>query len=198
MRAYQPRNPRTHGGCRYFLLLVDDCTRYMWVVLLAGKGEAAASIQRVQAAAEAECGRPLRVFRTDNGGEFTSLGFAHHCEEQSVQRQFMVPYSPQQNGVMECRNQMVITTARALLKQRKLSAEFWGEAVTTAVFLLNRAPTKSLAGMTPFEAWHGRKPAVQHVCTIVCVVYVKDVRSQLHKLDDCSSAMVFIGYDKRV
>lgn len=79
---------------------------------------------------------------------------------------------------MERRNWRVITTARALLKQRKLSAAFWGEAVTTAVVLLNRALTKSLAGMTPFEAWHGRKPAVQHVCTFVCVVYVKDVRSQ--------------------
>ena len=35
-----------------------------------------------------------------------------------------------------------------------------GEAVTTAVFILNRAPTKALKGKTPFEAWHGRKPNV--------------------------------------
>lgn len=76
-----PINTATHGGRRYFLLLVDDCTRYMWVVFLAGKGDAAASVQRVQAAAEAECGRPFRVFCIDNDGEFTSLEFAHHCEE---------------------------------------------------------------------------------------------------------------------
>ena len=89
-----PIIPSTHGnygGCRYFLLLVDDCTRCMWVVFLAGKWDAAASIQRVQAAAEAECGRPLHVFRTDNGGEFTSLEFAHHCEEQSVQASSRLP-----------------------------------------------------------------------------------------------------------
>jgi hypothetical protein len=54
-----------HDGRCYFLLLVDDFTRYMWVVLLAGKGDAAASIHRIQAAAEAECGRRLRVIRTD-------------------------------------------------------------------------------------------------------------------------------------
>jgi hypothetical protein len=42
--------------------------------------------------------------------------------------------------------------ARNLLKTRGLPATFWGEAVTTAVYLLNRAPTKSVAGKTPFEA----------------------------------------------
>ncbi|RLN23644.1 hypothetical protein C2845_PM07G28310 [Panicum miliaceum] len=121
-----PITPATPGGRRYFLLLVDDFTRYMWVVLLAGKGDAAASIRRIQAAAEAECGRRLRVIHTDNGREFTSDEFARHCEEHGVQRQFTAPYSPQQNCVVERRNQTVVATARALLKQRKLPAEFWG------------------------------------------------------------------------
>jgi hypothetical protein len=56
--------PATPGGRRYFLLLVDDLSRYMWVVVLGSKGEAADAIKRAQAAAEAECGRKLR---TDNG-----------------------------------------------------------------------------------------------------------------------------------
>jgi hypothetical protein len=50
--------PATPGGRRYFLLLVDDLSRYMWVVVLGSKGEAA----------DAECGRKLRVLRTDNDG----------------------------------------------------------------------------------------------------------------------------------
>jgi hypothetical protein len=54
------------------LLLVDDLSRYMWVMILGSKGEAANAIRRVQVAAEAECGRKLRVLRTDNGGEFTA------------------------------------------------------------------------------------------------------------------------------
>ena len=53
---------------------------------------------------------------------------------------------------MERRNQTVVAMARALLKQRGLPARFWGEAVVTAVHLLNRAPTKALQGMTPYEA----------------------------------------------
>jgi hypothetical protein len=63
-----PVTPATPGGRRYFLLLVDDLSRYMLVVVLGSKGEAADVIRRAQAAAEAECGRKLRVLRTDNDG----------------------------------------------------------------------------------------------------------------------------------
>ena len=55
---------------------------------------------------------------------------------------------------------MVVAIARALLKQRGMSAKYWWEAVVTAVHLLNRSPTKSLQGKTPYEAWHGRSPSV--------------------------------------
>jgi hypothetical protein len=60
----------TPGGRRDFLLLIDGLSRYMWVVVLDGKGEAADAIRRAQAATEAECGRKLRVLCTDNSGEF--------------------------------------------------------------------------------------------------------------------------------
>jgi hypothetical protein len=68
-----PVTPATPGGRRYFLLLVDDHSHYMWVLVLGSKGEAADAIRRTQAAAEAECDRKLRVLHTDNGGEFTAL-----------------------------------------------------------------------------------------------------------------------------
>jgi hypothetical protein len=50
------------------MLLADDLSRYMWVMVLGSKGEAADAIRRAQAAAEAECGRKLCVLCTDNGG----------------------------------------------------------------------------------------------------------------------------------
>jgi transposase InsO family protein len=116
--------PDTPGGRRYFLLLVDDLSRYMWVVVLGSKGEAADAIRRAQAAAEAECGRKLRMLRTDNSGEFTTTEFTSYCADEGVQRHYSTPYNPQQNGVVERRNQMVVGMAWALLKQRGMSAVF--------------------------------------------------------------------------
>jgi hypothetical protein len=50
--------------------------------------------------------------------------------------------------------------------------------------------------MTPFEAWHGRKPAVHYFRTFGCVVHVKDTRPGLKKLDDRSRPMIFVGYEQ--
>jgi hypothetical protein len=88
---------------------------------------------------------------------------------------------------------MVVGMARSLLKSMGVPNKLWGQAVTTAVYLLNRAPTKSVRGMTPYEAWHGRKPSVQHLRTSGCVAHVKKVGPGQTKLADISKQMVFIG-----
>ena len=61
--------------------------------------------------------------------------------------------------------------------------------MTTAVFILNRAPTKALKGVTPFEAWYGRKPNVSFLRTFGCISHVRKT-----KLEDRSTPMVFLGY----
>jgi transposase InsO family protein len=116
-----PVTPATPRGRRFFLLLVDDVSRYIWAVLLDTKAAAVDTIKRHQATTE-ECGRKLRVLRTDNGGEFTVAEFAAYCTDEGIQRYFSAPYTPQQNGVVERRNQTVVATARALLKQRGMPA----------------------------------------------------------------------------
>jgi hypothetical protein len=86
--------PATPRGRRYFLLLVDDVSRYMWVVLLDAKAAAADAIKRLQAAVEAKCGRKLWVLCTDNGGEVTATEFAAYCADEGIHRHFSAPYTP--------------------------------------------------------------------------------------------------------
>jgi hypothetical protein len=62
-----PVMPVTPGGRRFFLLLVDDATCFMWVSLLTTKFATTDAIKRIQAEAEKTCGCKLRVLRTDNG-----------------------------------------------------------------------------------------------------------------------------------
>jgi hypothetical protein len=76
---------------------------------------------------------------------------------------------------VERRNQTVVAMARALLKQWRLPARFWGEAMVTVVHLLNRAPTKALSSMTPYEAWHGEALTVAHLRTFNCLTFTKDL-----------------------
>jgi hypothetical protein len=83
--------------------------------------------------------------------------------------------------------------ARALLKQRGMAAVFWGETVVTTVYILNHSPTKALNGRTPYEVWHGRKPAVSHLRIFGCLSFGKEL-GHIGKLDDRCTLGVFIGY----
>ena len=65
------------------------------------------------------------------------------------------------------------STARSMLKAKDLPSVFWGEAVTTAVYLLNRASSKSISGKTPYQLWTGSTPGVQHLRTFGCIAHMK-------------------------
>jgi transposase InsO family protein len=88
----------TPTGKRYFFLLVDDVSRYMWLTLLSTKDEAMMVFMAFQARAEAEAERKLGTLHTDHGGEFTACGFLEHCINNGIQCHFTAPHSPEQNG----------------------------------------------------------------------------------------------------
>jgi transposase InsO family protein len=81
-----------------------------------------------------------------------SVEFGRYCADRGVVCQLTAPYSPHQNGVVEQCNQSIINMARCMMKAKSLPGCFWGEMVMTAVFILNRSPTRTVEGKTPFEA----------------------------------------------
>jgi hypothetical protein len=145
-----PIKPATPGGKTMFLLMVDDMCRYMCLIVLSAKSDAARMIKQVQVQAEVECGKKLKVLCTDRGGEFTSSRLINYCNDTDVRRHLTVPYSPQQNGVVERRNQTIIGATRSMLKAANMPRRFWGEAIVMAVYLLNRSPTHNVDGKTPY------------------------------------------------
>ena len=71
----------------------------------------------------------------------------------------------------------------------------WAEAVLTAVHILNRSPTLSLVGITPFEAYFARKPDVSYFRVFGCDAYAHIPKAQHGKFDEKSKKMMFVGYN---
>lgn len=100
-----PLTPSTAGGNKYIFVLIDDHSRYMWSILLKEKSEAFKRFKRFKEIVERDSRTRIRTLRTDRGGEFTSHEFNSYCEEEGITRHLTAPYTPQQNGVVERRNQ---------------------------------------------------------------------------------------------
>ena len=190
-----PIKPPTLGGKSYFLLIVDDFSRYMWIYLLSIKAKALQGFKRFRMMAEAEIKRKLKCARSDCGGEFLSKEFLLYYEENGILRELTTPYTPQQNGVVERRNQTIMGLVRSMLKGKKLPLELWRGAVTTCTYVLNRSATKSLRGKTPYACWFGKKPSVNHLRIFGSLVHVK-VTENVGKLEDKSQEMMFVGYEQ--
>ena len=75
--------------------------------------------------------------------------------------------------------------SRSMLLDTKLSKNrsIWAESVSTAVYLKNRCPTKAVTGKTPYEAWFGQKPRVDHLRVFGCDAYVHVPKDERGKLD---------------
>ena len=136
----------------------------------------------------------MKKLRTDGGGEYTSFEFVKFCNEEGIEHEIIAPYTPQHNGIAERKNRSILNMTRSMLKAKEVPKRFWAEAASTAVYILNRCPTKKLVEKTPYEAWTGSKPKVSHLRVFGSICF-RHVPEQLRKkLDDRSQAMVFIGY----
>ena len=130
------------GGSSYFLLLVDDYSRKMWVYFLHSKEEAFEKFKVWLSLVQNESGKKLKKFRTDRGGEFMSNEFLAFCNEHGIKRQLTTAYTPQQNGVAERHNRTIIEMPRCMLKAKSLP-------VNIAVYILNQCHIKVVKDMTP-------------------------------------------------
>ena len=126
--------------------------------------------------------------------KYTSKDFNSFCTKKEISRQFTSPYSPQQNGISERLNRIIIESARSMRHLASLPLYFWAEACCTAVYLHNRSPTAALENITPFECLYGKKPDVSHLGVFGCVCYIYVPNSQRQKLDAKVRKAILIGY----
>ncbi|CAA0831270.1 Unknown protein, partial [Striga hermonthica] len=136
-----PMEMESLGGSIYFVTCIDDASRKLWVYFLRTKGEVFQYFKRFHAMVERQAGKRLKCLRSDNGGEYTSHEFKNYCAEHGIRHEKTVPGTPQHNGVAERINRTIMEKVRCMLRMAKLHKPFWGEAVLTACYLINRSPS---------------------------------------------------------
>ena len=189
-----PMQTPSFGNHLYFVTFIDDYSRHAWVYPLKAKSKVFLCFKQFVVMAENVYGCKVGTLHSDRGGEYMSKDFNAFLADRGIKHQCTVPYTPQQNGVAERKNRSLMEMARCMVKSQSLPHSFWLEAIMCATYVLNRCPTKALQSITPYEAWHGKKPSVSHLRVFGCLAYALVPQQHCRKLDDKAVKCIFVGY----
>ena len=178
--VWGPSPISTSGGSRYFVIFVDDFSRYTWIYLFKNRFELYQIYRDFTKMIETRFSKPIKVFRSDNAQEYKAYEFT------SILHQFgTVPHSScagtsQQNGRTERKLRHILDVVRATTIANSTPSQFWGEAALTAVYTINRCPSPIVQNQTPYDLLFGSSPSYDllRVFRRVCFVllYDHDVR----------------------
>ena len=183
------------GGSKYYLVIVDDYSRFTWVFFLQEKSQTQETLKGFLRRAQNEFGLRIKKIRSDNGTEFKNSQIEGFLEEEGIKHEFSSPYTPQQNGVVERKNRTLIDMARTMLGEFKTPERFWSEAVNTACHAINRVYLHRLLKKTSYELLTGNKPNVSYfrVFGSKCYILVKKGRNS--KFAPKAVEGFLLGYD---
>ena len=188
-----PFNVQARGGYEYFVTFTDDYSRYGHVYLMRRKSDTFEKFKEYRALVEKQLGKVIKTLRSDRGGEYLLGEFEDHLKEEGIISQLTAPGIPQQNGVSERRNRILMDMVRSMMSYSSLSDSFWGYALETAAYILNQVPSKAVPG-TLYDRWSGRKSVLNHFKIWGCPARV--LVQKISKLASCSELYLFVGYPK--
>ncbi|KAG7564376.1 Ribonuclease H-like superfamily [Arabidopsis suecica] len=200
-----PFDVPSFGGEKYFITFIDDYSRYCYLYLLHEKSQSVDAAKTFITEVERQLDRKVKIIRSDRGGEFYGRydetgqhpgPFAILLQKLGIIAQYTTPGSPWQNGVAERRNRTYMGMVRSMMSHANLPISLWMDALRTAVYILNRVPSKAVP-KTPFELWKGWKPSLLHLQVWGCPAEARIYNPHEKKLDFRTVSGFFIGYPEK-
>ncbi|RVW51857.1 Retrovirus-related Pol polyprotein from transposon TNT 1-94 [Vitis vinifera] len=169
-----------------------------WLCLMKTKDEVNLLFQKFHKVIETQYNAKVRVLHSDNGGEYQSSDLQKYLERHDIIHQTTCSNTPQQNGVAEQKNWHLLEVVRASLIAAQTPISYWGEAITSAAYLINRVPSSSINFQTSLQALTNVvvAPTVPNLLPRVfgCVAFVHLHKYQCTKLTSHALQCVFVGY----
>ncbi|OMO73140.1 Integrase, catalytic core [Corchorus capsularis] len=179
-------------GYSYYIIFVDNFTRYTWFYSLKRKSDLSALFPKFKAMVEQYFQTHIQTIYSDGGGEYEHL--KQTLQNHGITHLQTPPHTPEHNGISERKHRHIVETGKTLLHQAHLPNTFWTFAYQTAVYLINRMPTPTLAHKSPFEVLFQKQPNYSKLKIFGCLCFPWLKPYATSKLEPKSRSCVFIGY----
>jgi hypothetical protein len=168
-----PAPVQSISGSQYMIAFTDDFSRWVWIYFLWRKSDAFAVFKQWKVQVEKESGKSIRIFRTDDSGEYFSNVWTSYTKDEGVCWETTTSRTPEQNGISKRLNRSIVGRVRTILIDAGLSLHLWTEAVNYIVYTKNQNPTHAIP-ITPSEKCYNRKPDISRLHHFGCVACVLD------------------------
>lgn len=183
-------------GYQWFVSFIDDFSRTTWVYLLKDKSDVFSVFQMFYKMVQIQFNATIKIIRSDNRGEYMSSNLKAYFREHGIIHQTTCVDTLQQNGVAERKNRHLLEITFSLMLDTHVPKSYWGDALLTATYLINRMPSPVLDFQTPLEVLSPHHSTAKGVSPKVfgCVCFVHIHGPTRSKLDPKSLKCVFVGY----
>lgn len=180
-----------NGSC-YFVLFIDDCTKFVWIYFLSHKSQVYPTFVQFRKMIKTQFNCAIKSMQTDWGGEYRNI--STFLKQHGIEHLISCPYTQEQNGVVERRNRIIVEKGLTLLAQSSLPPIFWEHAFKTATYLHNHTITPLLQFHSPYQKLYHKILDYGFLKTFGCLCYPFLRPYNNHKLDFRSLPCVFLGY----
>jgi hypothetical protein len=186
----------SYGGHKYALGLTDERTRYRRVYFMKEKSETRKCFEDYVAEVSGLFQSKIKVLslHSDGGGEFVGGLLRQFCQASGIRQSWSAPHTPQQNPIAERSWRTILDMARAQVLGAQLPKPMWAEAMNTAVYVINRVPSKALGGDTPYHSLFGKHAKMGHLKTFGCRAWAQIYDGERKKMDPKAWPGVMVGY----
>jgi len=188
-------NEPSFQNFKYYILFVDDFSRYSILYPLQRKGESEEYIKHHILGIFNKFSIYPRIIRSDNALEFSTNSLEEFLFSNGISHQTSCDYTHEQVGIVERMNQTIRNSAMAMLEYSGFPNQYWDLAYQTAVYVKNLSPTEANPQFkTPFELWNSRQPDISHLRIFGEPAFVHVPKEIPRKLDKKAEKWYFVGY----
>src|SRR5262249_29606650 len=178
-------------GHKYFVIFVDDFTRFTWIYFLKNKSEVYSVFLLFEKLIDRQFHKKLRAVHSDWGGDYQKLH--SYFKTQGIQHRIACPYTHEQNGTAERKIRYLVDTSLTLLTHSHLPLKFWNYSLEQSAMLINVFPSDVIQNKSPFQKLFNKDPNFLAFQPFGCTVFPLLRPYNNHKFSFRSTTSVYLG-----